>query len=168
MEQPAWLGQEGELSAGEAAPKGSHGPPIPREAPDEFGTHVGQSSGRPFFPDEIGIPIEPRTIAGVEITIDGMADVDRHLRRFGPDKINDAMIERLSDIADGKREPTDADKYFYAHELRELERYEALGWADDVPDDTDAAHRLWNNTHTATLEEYGIKDADLFPDDLDP
>jgi len=147
-------------------PKGSHGPPVPRGAADEFGTHVGHSSGRPFFPDEVGIPIKPRSIEGVEITPDGLAEVERHLSRFGPDETNRKMMERLREIAAGNRAPTDADKYFYTHELREFERYKALGWADGVPDDPDAAHRLWNNTHTATLEEYGIKDADLFPDDL--
>ncbi len=142
-------------------PKGGRGP-IPRGTADEFGSHVGASSGRPFFPDEIGIPIEPRSTAGVNVTSEGIGDVRGHIERFGPDAPNEVMLQRLDDIARGRLEATPADLNFYTHELRELERYEALGYPKGVPADPGDAHRLWNNTHTATLEEYGLTDADLY------
>jgi len=142
-------------------PKGGRGP-IPRGTPDDFGTHVGSSSNRPFFPDEIGIPIEPRSTAGVNVTPDGIDAARGHLARFGPDAANEVMLDRLDNIAQGRLQATPADLNFYTHELRELERYEALGYPKGAPADANAAHRLWNNTHTATLEEYGLTDADLY------
>lgn len=50
---------------------------------------------------------------------------------------------------------TEYDARFYAHELRELERFEAAGWPTDRPSER-ALERLWNNEHAATLEEYGF------------
>ncbi|EKR2074151.1 pyocin [Salmonella enterica subsp. salamae serovar 9,46:l,w:e,n,x] len=64
------------------------------------------------------------------------------------------MIERLEKILKGEMQPTDTDKRFYTHEIRELERYRSLGIPDGVsPDDNGAT---WNNTHTATLEDYQL------------
>ncbi len=142
---------------------------IPLDNVTEFGTHKGIVSGRPFFPDEIGIPIEPRSIRGVTVTQSGIDDVIKHTSRFGDDSVNNAAVQRLRDIADGKIQATDYDLNFYTHELRELERYKALGYETGVPGNPDAAHRLWNNTHTATLEEYGIRDSDVYhPNVLNP
>jgi hypothetical protein len=76
--------------------------------------------------------------------------------RFGPDRANEVMIERLRIIANEGIEPTSADRNFYSHELREYVRYRKLGYESGTPADLDAAHELWNNAHTATLEDYGL------------
>jgi len=157
---PPWLGTPLGDPLATDSPKGARGP-IPR-VPDEWGTHKGAVSGRPFFPDEIGIPIESLSTAGVQITTDGIQGVVAHTSRFGPDPANAIMIDRLQQIAAGKLEATPQDLNFYTHELREFERYKALGFETGVPKDPDAAHRLWNNTHTATLEDYELTDKDLY------
>jgi hypothetical protein len=48
-------------------------------------------------------------------------------------------------------EATSADMNFYTHELRESVRYRKLGHPTGDP-----GYDLWNNTHTATLEDYGL------------
>ncbi|MDR0187241.1 pyocin, partial [Prevotella brunnea] len=54
----------------------------------------------------------------------------------------------------GELQVTDTDKRFYTHEIRELERYRNLGVKDGtIPDN---AGEVWNNTHTATLEDYKL------------
>jgi hypothetical protein len=128
--------------AEEAAPKGARGP----------------ASGRPFNPDKAGGPIVPKTTEGVSISHEGVDQVEKHLSRFGPDEANQKMIQRARDIADGKIEPTQADKNFYTHELDEFERYKKLGWEQGQPSNPDEAYELWNNAHTAALEDYGLKE----------
>ncbi len=77
------------------------------------------------------------------------------------------MLSRLQQIADGKLAPTQYDLNFYTHEIRECRRYTNLGWESGVPEDADARHELWNNAHTATLEDYRLKDENLYhPDAL--
>ncbi|MBV4366429.1 pyocin [Erwiniaceae bacterium CMYE1] len=61
------------------------------------------------------------------------------------------MVDRLEKILKGQLEATDIDKRFYTHEIRELERYRALG----VPDN-EVGKNIWNNAHTATLEDYKV------------
>jgi len=61
------------------------------------------------------------------------------------------MIDRLEKILGGEFEATDIDRRFYTHEVRELERYRALGVPDGVED-----KKVWNDAHTATLEDYKI------------
>jgi len=61
------------------------------------------------------------------------------------------MVDRLEKILKGQLEATDIDKRFYTHEIRELERYRALGVPDGVKDED-----VWNNAHTATLEDYKV------------
>lgn len=51
---------------------------------------------------------------------------------------------------------TQVDKNYYSHELREFTRYRKLGWKTGVPSSVDETSTLWNNTHTATLEDYGL------------
>ncbi|GKX62444.1 hypothetical protein SOASR032_10130 [Pragia fontium] len=70
-----------------------------------------------------------------------------------------AKIDRLEKILKGELQATDTDKRFYTHEIRELERYRALGVQDGVEDKS-----VWNNAHTATLEDYKIneKTQDLY------
>ena len=67
------------------------------------------------------------------------------------------MLQRLRDIANGKLNPTQADLNFYSHELRESVRYRNRGYRTGQPDG-DAAYDLWNNAHTATLEDYGLRE----------
>ncbi|WP_241666643.1 pyocin [Jejubacter calystegiae] len=64
------------------------------------------------------------------------------------------MIARLEKILQGELQPTDTDKRFYTHEIRELERYRNLGIKDGVLPENRA--EVWNNTHTATLEDYQL------------
>lgn len=68
------------------------------------------------------------------------------------------MVKRLRDIQAGKIKPTQADLNFYSHELRESVRYKKLGWKTGQPNNADDAYDLWNNAHTATLEDYGLKE----------
>ena len=37
-------------------------------------------------------------------------------------------------------------------------RYRRLGWRTGQPLDHEAARTLWNDTHTATLEDYGLNE----------
>jgi RHS repeat-associated protein len=130
----------------------------PQATPNEFGTHTGKSSGRSFSPEELRLEMQKRTTEGVTITDEGIAIVEQHVARFGPAKENQQMIQRLRDIATGKVKPTQTDLNYFTHELRELEHYKAMGWERGVPTDPDEAWKLWNNAHTATLEEYGLKE----------
>ena len=93
---------------------------------------------------------------GVRITNRGIDVVERNVSRFQPDEANNFMIERLRRIAQGSLEPTEWDLNYYTHELREYVRYRRLGWESGIPKDPMEAHRLWNNAHTATLEDYRL------------
>lgn len=130
---------------------------LPRE-PDDFGTHVGAASGRPFFADEIGFPIRELSTDGVTISSKGIDRVEFHLSRFGSDEQNARQLLRLRAIVAGTTKQTQTDFNFYTHELREYARYRALGYPAGQPIDPDAAYRLWNNAHTASLEDYGLQD----------
>jgi hypothetical protein len=69
------------------------------------------------------------------------------------------MIDRLGKIVTGELAVTDTDKRYYTHEIRELERYRALGVADgETPEGDDAASEVWNDAHTGTLEDYQLDD----------
>jgi len=68
------------------------------------------------------------------------------------------MRERLpkGSILSGNIDITDIDQRYYTHEIRELERFRALGLADEfVPTENSPD---WNNAHTATLEDYKVHD----------
>jgi hypothetical protein len=125
-----------------------------------FGSHLGESSGRPFYPDQIGLPISPRQLStnNVRVTTKGVDKVEKHLSRFEPNEQNMSQLQRLRDIASGKLKATQSDLNNYTHELRESFRYKKLGYENGVPNDPNEAHRLWNNAHTATLEDYGLKE----------
>lgn len=71
------------------------------------------------------------------------------------------MLGRLRRISNGEMPATIDDQNFYTHELREMVRYRQLGFRNGQPSGG-AGYDLWNNAHTATLEDYGIRDADLF------
>src|SRR5712691_9123641 len=114
----------------------------------------GRASGRQFDPHNAGGLIRQLSSERVRITSRGVDVVERHVSRFGPDRANAVMIERLRAIADKRIEPTRVDRGFYTHELREFVRYRILGYESGTPADPEAAHTLWNNAHTATLEDY--------------
>jgi hypothetical protein len=119
----------------------------------------GPSSGRDYDPNNIGIDIrteKPLEIDGVRVTNKGIDVVEKHLSRFGEDDPNKVMVRRLRGIAQGFLKPTRQDLNFYTHELREYVRYRKLGWEIGVPRNKDEAYKLWEDTHTATLEDYRI------------
>ncbi len=116
----------------------------------------GKYSGRDYNKDKAGGPIQ--NLDWKEATIDraGVDKVKLHAGRFGESPDNKVMIERLEKILTGELQVTDTDKRYYTHEIRELERYRNLGVKDGtVPDN---AKEVWNNTHTATLEDYKLNE----------
>ncbi|MFO1065395.1 MAG: RHS repeat-associated core domain-containing protein [Pirellulales bacterium] len=117
---------------------------------------IGPVSGREFDADNAGGAIQHLTTDRVKVTHRGVDYAERHLDRFGPDGPNQMMIQRLRDIVDGKLKATQTDLNFYTHELRESVRYRRLGYNNGQPLDEDAAYDLWNNAHTATLEDYRL------------
>lgn len=126
-------------------------------SPYEGATTRGKYSGRLFNPAKAGGPIVDLDWSSATVTQASIDLVKLHTGRFGPSDANAIMIERLEKILQGKLVTTAIDKRFYTHELRELERFRALGVADGVnPNDEGAT---WNNTHAATLEDYKLKDA---------
>ncbi|MFP1727870.1 hypothetical protein ACLECX_02155 [Lonsdalea quercina] len=130
---------------------------------EHFGAR-GVASGRPFDPELAGGPIENLTTDGVNITNEGIATVEKHVSRFDHDPANDVMIGRLKSIAKGEILPEQVDLNYYTHECREYQRYCNLGWETGEPDGV-AGYDLWNNAHTATLEDFKLKDSDLFHPD---
>lgn len=116
----------------------------------------GKSSGREFNKDKAGGPIKDLDWKDVKIDRDGVDKVKLHTGRFGESADNKEMIDRLEKILRGEIKATDIDKRFYTHEIRELERYRNLGIKDgEVPNNID---EVWNNTHTATLEDYNVNE----------
>ncbi len=78
----------------------------------------------------------------------------RHRDRSRRRDANKVMIDRLEKILNGQLKATDIDKRFYTHEIRELERYRNLSVKDGTLPPNEA--EVWNNTHTATLEDYKL------------
>ncbi|MGP6611745.1 S-type pyocin domain-containing protein [Klebsiella pneumoniae] len=116
----------------------------------------GQYSGRDYNTDRAGGPVQNLDWKGATIDRDGVDRVKLHTGRFGESPDNKVMIDRLEKILKGEMQPTDTDKRFYTHEIRELERYRNLGIKDgELPENYD---EVWNNTHTATLEDYKINE----------
>jgi hypothetical protein len=116
----------------------------------------GTFSTREFDPSLAGGPLRDLSADSIKFTERGISVVEQHTARFGPDAANEYMIDRLRQISRGEIEATAVDRNFYSHELREFVRYRQLGWEAGQPGDPMAAYRLWNNAHTATLEEYRI------------
>lgn len=77
-----------------------------------------------------------------------------HTGRFAESDANKVMIDRLEKILKGELQATDTDKRYFTHEVRELERYRQLGVKDSALPANEA--EVWNNTHTATLEDYKL------------
>lgn len=124
--------------------------------PYEGATTRGKYSGRLYNPAKAGGPILDLDWTSATVTQAGIDLVKLHTGRFEPSDANVIMVDRLEKILQGKLVVTDVDKRFYTHEIRELERFRALGVADGVrPNDEGAT---WNHTHAATLEDYKLKD----------
>ena len=60
----------------------------------------GYASGRQFDPHNAGGLIRQLSPERVRITSRGIDVVERHVSRFGPDRANAVMLERLRAIAD--------------------------------------------------------------------
>ncbi|WP_240869985.1 S-type pyocin domain-containing protein [Pseudomonas sp. B707] len=125
-------------------------------SPYEGGVEGGEHSGRAFNPEETGGPILDLEWSPVTATSEGASTVRLHISRFPESAANKVMIDRLEKIISGELEITDTDKRFYTHELRELERFRALGYGDNERPDPNSP--VWNNVHTATLEDFKLKD----------
>jgi hypothetical protein len=115
---------------------------------------MGRSSEREFQPALAGGKVRALSTDGIRITKRGIDVVEKHLARFeGPNPANQRMVERLRLIEGGKLKVTQTDLNFYSHEVREYVRYRMLGH-----DSGDPGYELWNNAHTATLEDYGLNE----------
>lgn len=127
------------------------------ETPKSLGAKVlGQFSLRPYNPTKIGIPIRRLSSRRIGVAHHAIDVIEKHLQRFlyplaMPERV---MLNRLRKIADGKFSASAQDLNFYAHELREFARYKWLGFATGKGDD----YELWNDLHTATLEDYGLRE----------
>lgn len=120
------------------------------------GVEDGIHSGRDFNPEETGLPVTSSDWEPSIIAKDGVNIVKLHTSKFPASDANKIMIDRLELIFRGELEVTDTDKRFYTHEIREFERLKALGYGDTEMPDKDSS--VWNNVHTATLEDYKLKD----------
>ena len=122
----------------------------------------GKYSGRDYHTEKSGGPILNLDWKTAKIDSVGIDKVKLHTSRFAPSDGNKMMIDRLEKILNNKIPVTDTDKRFYTHEIRELERYRNLGIKDgEVPQSISRRKELWNNTHTATLEDYKINEREL-------
>lgn len=116
----------------------------------------GKYSGRDYNKDKAGGPVQNLDWNGATIDRAGVDKVKLHTGRFEESADNKVMIERLEKILKGEIQITDTDKRYYTHEIRELERYRNLGVKDNtIPYNYD---EVWNNTHTATLEDYKVNE----------
>jgi len=119
----------------------------------------GAVSGRPFDSSKAGGQILNLSYQNAKITDKGIALVEAHVRRFNPvGKAELRMIERLKSIAAETLVAEPVDLRFYTHELREYLRYKKMGYPIGQPLHPDNAYQLWNNAHTATLEDYKLKE----------
>ena len=134
----------------------------------------GPASRRAFDPEAAGGPIRQLDAEKAEITHEGVREVAAHLRRFtggGPlDAPEQGMLDRLTSVASGAMKPTSYDLNFFTHELDEAGRYAQLGFGPESGVDLGSSemYEVWNDVHTAALEDYGISDAGLFRPGLAP
>ena len=128
----------------------------------------GPASGRDFDPEAAGGPIQQLDAGKARITVEGVQEVAAHLQRFtgggSLDAPEQGMLDRLTSIAAGDMKPTSYDRNFFTHELDEAGRYAKLGFGPESGVDLGTAdmYDVWNDVHTAALEDYGIRGADLF------
>jgi hypothetical protein len=134
----------------------------------------GIASGREFDPEAAGGPLRRLDASTADITNEGVRAVAAHLQRFAGDGTleppEQGMLDRLTSIADGHMEATSYDQNFYTHELDEAGRYAQLGYGPESGTDLGSSemYDVWNNVHTASLEDYGVSGADLFYPGLAP
>jgi hypothetical protein len=134
----------------------------------------GPASGREFDPETAGGSIQQLEAGQARITSEGVQEVTAHLHRFTGDGAlaapEQAMLDRLTSIAAGDVEPASYDLNFYTHELDEAARYAQLGLGPESGVDlgSPTMYDVWNDVHTAALEDYGISGADLFHPELAP
>ncbi|CAI8945092.1 Colicin transporter [Pseudomonas sp. IT-232MI5] len=114
----------------------------------------GKYSGRTYNPEQSGGPILDLDWRTAVITQAGVTNVKLHVARFNQSDANDIMNQRLERILKGDLNFTDTDLRYYTHELRELERYRNFGYSDDTSPSEEST--IWNNAHTATLEDYKL------------
>ena len=125
-------------------------------SPYEGARVKGEHSGRDFNPEQTGGPTMNLEWNRATASQEGVDLVKLHTSRFPSSDANKVMIGRLEKILKGELDITDTDKRYYTHEIRELERFRALGYNDsEIPDENSP---IWNNVHTATLEDYKLKD----------
>lgn len=117
-------------------------------------TTKGKYSGRDFNPEEAGGPILDLDWRAAVITQAGIDAVKLHIARLDQSDANDIMIQRLEKILSGHWMLTDTDLRYYTHEIRELERFRAMGLSDEFKPESGSP--AWNNAHTATLEDYKL------------
>ena len=151
--------------------RNANGPGYPTmgTAADDVQTGArGPASGREFDPETAGGPIQRLDAGKARITSEGVQEAMAHLQRFtggGPlEAPEQAMLDRLTSIAAGDVEPTSYDLNFYTHELDEAARYAQLdlGPESGVDLGSPTMYDVWNDVHTAALEDYRISGADLF------
>ena len=118
----------------------------------------GKYSGRLFNPEQAGGPILDLDWRTAVMTQTGIDAVKLHIARLDQSDANDMMVQRLEKILNGYSQLTDTDLRYYTHEIRELERFRALGLSDDFKPERGSP--VWNNTHTATLEDYQLSSDD--------
>jgi hypothetical protein len=149
-------------------------PTIGTAAVDVLTGARGPASGREFDPEAAGGSIRQLKAGTARITSEGVREATAHLQRFtgggaleGPEQ---AMLDRLTSIAAGDTKPTSYDLNFYTHELDEAARYAQLGLGPESGVDLGGPtmYDVWNDVHTAALEDYGISGADLFYPGLAP
>ncbi len=144
--------------------------PTGARGPEMGGGVIGEFSGRWFRPDEAGGAVRELDWRRARITDPGIDIVEQHVRRFeGGGGAELAMVDRLRAIARGDIPVTDVDRRFYTHELREFVRYRRLGMPEGQPLSEDLARELWNAAHTATLEDYRLREGPgaLFHPDIE-
>ena len=133
----------------EEKPKGGKGP-------EGIGEIIGKHSKRSFNPEKAGGEILNLSWKNAKVTREGLGIVKKHLERFEPFDWNEKMIERLEKILRQEIEVTDFDKRFYTHEMREFERYKELGFENTPNFEIPKSFDVWNDTHSATLEDFKI------------
>ena len=134
--------------------------PIGGRGPKGFGNFLGKYSKRWFDIENAGGPILNLDWNSTIITKDGIDIVKKHVGRFEDVPANQKMIARLEKIEKGEIEITDWDKRYYSHELREYERYKNLGFENTLSKDIPNQREIWNNTHSATLEDFRLYELD--------
>ena len=121
-----------------------------------LGARGPATSWEGFSEELAGGPVRQLSTSKLRVTGKGVTVAEKHTLRFGPDRPNEIMIQRLRQIASGELQATEQDLNFYAHELRESVRYRRMGYPEGLPPTGDAQRELWLQTHSATLEDYGL------------